>query len=308
MKLGSVIFVAVIGGLVGAGTVLLVDKVQVAGPVGREGDLDRLTSENHDLRARLSALEEQAGAAKHASPEGGASLPAQIERDLLDKARTAAREEAARFAVGEPTRIAAEEKRSAAIAELLELVWAPHEDTRQNGIRRLSRMGASEASGEVLEALADESALVRTEAAAFFEDIWSPAALEPLVGLMNGEHDGVAEQALDALCKSGDERALLELEAYYLRGPVLGIAYEAGKALEENHRPAVLAGGAARFRAALGSAEPSARRIGLSGLRHWGSAADAGLVRPLESDEDEGVRTEAVKTLEAWGLEPSTGD
>jgi HEAT repeat protein len=166
-------------------------------------------------------------------------------------------------------------------------------------------MFAAEASTEVLAALADESAIVREEAAAYFEYLWDPAALEPLAELMYEENLSVAEQALDALCKSGEEEAIAELQDYYRKGPVLEMAFEAGKALEENKRTSAVPDGVQRFRDALSSTDPGERRIAVAGLRRWSDVStDEGRVRALAADADERVRAEAQKTLTAWGLEP----
>jgi hypothetical protein len=81
------------------------------------------------------------------------------------------------------------------------------------------------------------------------------------------------------------------------------IAFEAGKALEENRR-AVAPEGVQRFRDALISAEPDERRLGLAGVGRWGDlATDESRVRALTMDADQRVRAEAQRALAAWGFE-----
>jgi HEAT repeat protein len=301
MKYLAIFLGAVLGGLAGAGAMYFATRPQHVRFQAEEARV--LRAELLDLRDRIERLEAQGSST---SPIRGADVtaPAITREELLEAARNAARDVATEIARLESADADAALERDTALARAIDQVRAPHSDTRRNGIRRLRRMFASEASSEVVAALADESVLVRMEAATYFEYLWDPAALEPLARLMYGEDESIAEQALDALCKSGEEEAIAKLHDYYMNGPALELALEAGKALEENRRTAALPEGARRFRDALSSAEPDQRRLGLAGVGRWGNVAtDESRVRALTADADERVRAEAQKTLVAWGLE-----
>jgi hypothetical protein len=300
MKYLLMFLVAVVGGLAGAGAMYFGTRPQSVSFHAEE--FTGLRADLQELRHRMEALEAHESSTSPISKED-LTDPAMTREELLEAARSAARDVATEIARLESADAAAALDRKAALAQAIDQVRAPHEDTRRNGIRRLRRMFASEASAEVIPSLADESALVRMEAATYFEYLWDPAAIEPLVKLMYGEDNSIAEQALDALCKSGQEEAIAKLQEYYLTGPILELAFEAGKALEEN-RWAVVPEGVQRFRDALSSAEPDERRLGLAGVGRWGDVAtDESRVRALTLDADQRVRAEAQRALTAWGLE-----
>lgn len=300
MKYLAMFLVAAVGGLSGAGTMYFLTRPQRVPNHAEE--LSGLRAGLLELRHRIDGLEAQGPTSPIREEDAGA--PAMTREDLLEAARRAARDVATKITRLESADADAALQREVALTRAIDQVRAPHEDTRRNGIRRLRRMFASDASAEVIPALADESAQVRMEAATYFEYLWDPAALEPLAELMYGEDASIAEQALDALCKSGEEEAIAKLQEYYLTGPTLELAFEAGKALEENRRSAAVPEGVQRFRDALSSTEPDERRLGLAGVRRWGNVAtDQWRVRALTSDTDERVRAEAQRALVAWGLE-----
>ncbi len=304
MKYVALFLSAVVGGLVGAGSIYVGLSSGVPGQ--RADEVARVRGELEELRARMDELETLAGdASASLIAAEKVSVPLTLKEELLEAARSAARDVATTVAGVGSTRTDSETERNTALSRGLVQLRAPHEDTRRNGIRHLRRMFAAEASSQVLLALADESALVRKEAAAYFEYLWDPAALEPLVEMMYEDNLSVAEHALDALWKSGEEEAIAELQDYYLTGPVLEMAYEAGKALEENSRTSTVPDGVQRFRDAVSATNPGERRLGVAGIGRWGTAStDEWRVRALAADADERVRTEVQHTLAGWGLEP----
>ena len=302
MKYLVMFLVAVVVGLAGAGGMYFGMRPQRVS-FHAEEEITGLRADLQELRRRMEGLEAHKSSTLPISNEGSIA-PAMTREELLEAARSAAREVATEIARLESADASAALDRKAALARAIDQVHAPHEDTRRNGIRRLRRMFASEASAEVIPSLTDESALVRMEAATYFEYLWDPAAIEPLVKLMYGEDNSIAEQALDALCKSGQEEAIAKLQEYYLTGPALELAFEAGKALEENRRAMAVPEGVQRFRDALSSAKPDERRLGLAGVGRWGDVAtDEGRVRALTTDADERVRAQAQRALVALGLE-----
>lgn len=303
MRTLAVVLAAALGGLAGAAAMHSLFGTSSHDLDPRAREIAVLHRELRELRKRIDDLEAREASAKPAI-DGDGGIPGATIEEMLEAARTAAREAAAEVAQLDSADSDGALERESALARAVDQVHAPHEDTRRNGIRRLRRMFASEASAEVIPALADESAAVRMEAATYFEYLWDPGALAPLVDLLYGEDEAIAEQALDALCKSGQDEAIAKLEEYYLTGPGLELAFEAGKALEENRRVASVPGGVQRFRDALSSTDPADRRLGLAGVGRWGDAAtDEWRVRALAADSDERVRAEAQRTLAAWSVE-----
>jgi len=302
MKYSAIFLVALLGGLAGAGATAMYFGTGSRAMRVHTEEVAGLRAELLTLGHRIEAVETRQRSTSAASDEDS-TVPTTIPEELLEAARSAARDVATNLSQQrESSDTDATLERKTALARAIDQVRAPHEDTRRNGIRRLRRMFASEASAEVIPALADGSALVRMEAATYFEYLWDPAALQPLVNLMYGQDESIAEQALDALCKSGQEEAIAKLQEYYLAGPALKLALEAGKALEENHSTAAVPEGVQRFRDALKSAKPDERRLGLAGVGRWGDAAtDEWRVRELAADADGSVRAEAQRTLVAWG-------
>jgi HEAT repeat protein len=224
--------------------------------------------------------------------------------DLLARAREAAREEARAMieqAAKEAGLADPAARKATLIQQLMTALGAPDENSRRDAARNLRMLKAVEAKQKVLALLEDPVAAVRQQAALYFEDIWDPAALPALVKVMNGEDPIGGEYALDALNNSGDERAIKELENYYLRGANMLLVYEAGKALEENNRKDLIPPGVPRFRDTLRDSVADQRRFAVRCLRRWGSTADIPLVKALSEDPDLNVRREVQQALRDWG-------
>ena len=318
MKFFAIALAALFGSLVGAGVVNFVrpaetGTTQSVSPPPLDGcgaDPARLESENEALRKRLDSVERALNerlVAKEGTEQPQAVDLAALRAELLKEVKEQARIEAKAAAenaaaqpasgpIGEPL------DRDALIANAYAELTSPEASARRAAIRTLRKLKVADAGGQLIAALSDADLKVQGEASKFFEEYWNEAALEPLVKVLNGPDPRVGELALDALCKSGSEQAQQELENYYATGTDLELAYEAGKALEENDRHTMLPTGAQRFRDALQSTDPNKRELGVRGLRRWGSAADESLLRALENDPHPGVREEARAALKAWGL------
>jgi len=302
---------------VGGAFVLVYDAVEDAGEVSAQSaapdprldEVGQLREEDSALAGRVAMLERAARepAVVTRADVPGAVTPGVSADEILAKAREVAREEA-RTLVEEAAKQAGAladpaARRSALIQQMIGDLSAPDENARRDAIRNLRLIKAVEAKQSVQALLADPSDSVRIQAAAYFEDIWDPAALEPLARMMNDKNPVVGELALDALGASGDERAIKELENYYLRGANMLLVYEAGKALEENNRKDLIPPGVPRIRETLRDPVAEQRRFAVRCLRRWGSTEDIPLVRALTEDPDLSVRREVQQALRDWGAE-----
>jgi hypothetical protein len=162
MKYLVMFLVAVVGGLAGAGGMYFGTRPQRVSSHAQ--DVTSLRADLQKLRHRIEGLEAHESSTSPISNED-LTAPAMTREELLEAARSAARDVATEIARLESADAAAALDRKAALARAIDQRRAPHEDTRRNGIRRLRRMFASEASAEVIPSLSDESALVRMEAA-----------------------------------------------------------------------------------------------------------------------------------------------
>jgi HEAT repeat protein len=302
---------------VGGAFVLVYEAVEDAGEVAaqnaapdpRLAEIGQLRDENSALAGRLALLEKAARVPTVVTPAAPSDTPAPgaSADEILARAREAAREEA-RTLVEEAAKQAGAladpaARRSALIQQFTGDLSAADENTRRDAVRNLRMLKAVEARQSVLALLADPADNVRIQAAAYFEEIWDAAALEPLAKMMNDKNPVVGELALDALNNSGDERAIKELENYYLRGGNMLLVHEAGKALEENNRKDLIPPGVPRFRDTLRDAVAEQRRFAIRSLRRWGTTDDIPLVRALKEDPDLNVRREVQQALPDWGTE-----
>ena len=320
----SMLMAGLLGGGVAAAAVYLTMQTEapvevaplVADGTGEGGDagiLAALERENRELSRRLDRVEsdlEEARDSRWADAGEGpvaTTMSPELRKEVLRLAGEKGRAEAAAAVKDElPTRVAREsakaETREGMLKRLQGELKSPDAAVRRKAIRGLRRIKGQEANAQIVAALKDADRAVRYEAARYFEDAWDDAALAPLTELLNAEDAEVGEQALDALNESNNEQALQELENYYLRGPNDELAYEAGKALKENDRAAVIPRGLQRFRDGTRSDSPNTRKIAVKGLRKFGTVADESLVRGLAEDPDPGVRKEVRKALKAWGI------
>jgi HEAT repeat protein len=320
VKPAVILLVVFLGSVVGAGgayvlgEVVLDDADEVAAHTIVElprGEIELLREENVALARRVGELESQGSSSKAPQrPIRDVLVDEEFRLNLLEQARSAAREEATAAATELVSKAAAdsslanpENSRAALIGQMLNQLTAEEEGLRRDAIRNLRLLRAVEARKQVLGALSDSSQAVKLQAAAYFEVIWDPEALQPLVKLMNEQDPIVGEMALDALNESHDEQAVKELENYYMRGPNMLLVYEAGKALEENNRKDLIPPGVPRIRATLSDADAHQRRYAVICLRRWGSKEDIPAVEALKQDPDLQVRQAVQWALRDWGVE-----
>ena len=101
---------------------------------------------------------------------------------------------------------AAEERESAAVPGLIDLLDSPIEEVRLKSVFALGRIGSQEAVPALIERLDDEKLEIRREAVTSLGKLKNPEAIHPLVLLLDSEE--LELSVIWAIGNIGDRRAI----------------------------------------------------------------------------------------------------